>query len=410
MPFFRPKQRRRVTVGVQLGTLTLVGNSSLVLTGTRIAGGAPGSAALKFGSYAGQTDFMGAGPGGDFTGSAYRLCGTNPHQQTVAEIQADLAAAAAQNIVLFWTTCDSPASFGASSAAGFSQANYRQNLLDLDAKTPLIGQAIRGEIAGVRVVCVAGDEPQHAKWSITPPGTGASTWTPTLVNQCCRDHKKLWPGATTAIRTDANRLRFGWDGLPVPVSGYDGLDYCMTQYEGPDLQASRTFAQMIANDRPHAAAINVDVIPTINLWSCGVQTVAVNGVPACWDMAFTGSSNGVIAGTVNGALPSGSGLTDGQQVACATWAANPNKQTAAGSPAQIRSIATQAALDPAIPWLPFWAYPQLGALGLSWAVPLHQRSDIVSALDDAIAICAARATANPLRAIKPVLVGWPAWP
>lgn len=338
------------------------------------------------------------GPGGDTGSPIYRISGIAPLNQSQAATNAEIAIAQSLGIVLFVTTCGSPASFGAAPGPGFNQGQYRNNLLGCDAN-PTLRAALRNQLPGLLVVSVAGDEPQHAKWGAT------STWTPTLVNQCGRDHKTLWPGSIVAFRVDANRLRFGYDGLPVPPA-YDGVDYCMTQYEGPDLQASRSFTTMLLNDRPHAAAINIDVIPALNMWAGGVQTVSINGIPACWDYLDTGSSSGVIAGAVQSPLPGGSGLSQGQQVACATWSANPHKQTLACSPAQIIRVAQEAAADQTIPWLPFWAYP-LSSLGLGWANTLTNRPSYQQAIDDAIDICAARSVAAPLRVPKVAQVGWP---
>jgi hypothetical protein len=411
MVYSRPKQRRRVTIGTQLGTLTIVGGSSLAQAASVIVGSGGGPTSLAFGTYAGQTGFVGVGPSGTPASPIYRTAGLSPLNQGAQANFDEIALAQSQGIVLFVTTSGSPSSFGANSAAGFDQAAYRNNLLTINSNAT-VRAAIMNQLPGLKVVCVAGDEPQHLKWTATAAGSpSASTWTPTLVNQCCRDHKKLWPGSITAMRIDANRLRFGYDGLTPPASGYDGLDYCMTQYEGPDLQASRSFTTMLANDRPHAAAINIDVIPTLNMWAAGVQTVSIGGVPACWDYQDTGSppSSGIIAGSVQAALPGGSGLAQGQQVDCATWGAVVHKQTLACSPAQIIRVATEAAADPLIPWLPFWAYP-VASLGLGWAATLTQRATYQAAINQAINICAARSSAAPLRTPKVALAGWPVWP
>ena len=124
------------------------------------------------------------------------------------------------------------------------------------------------------------------------------------------------------------------------------------------------------------------------------------GVPACWDYLNSGTSSGVIAGSVNGGT---SPFSNGQKVECATWTATPtgSRKTLVASPQWVRQCIDEIAADASAPWFILWTYtiPSMNSDYTNFH-PLQVRSDFVAAYDYAVNKGLARATADALRTPK----------
>jgi hypothetical protein len=217
------------------------------------------------------------------------------------------------------------------------------------------------------------------------------------VNECARYHKqKFGSNCMTVMRADCLKLQAGWDGQATPTGGWTQLDYGVMQYEGPQSQTFKTFAQAYADDKTAGTAINVGCIPAINTWACGVFTT-VDGVAACWDYLNNGTSSGVIAGSVQG---SPSPYTAGQNIDCATWTATPTLQrkTLVGSPVWLRKMIDEVKTDASIPCIPFYANPT--AVIAKPFTALSVRPDWVAAVDYMITEGEARTSFNGWRTPK----------
>lgn len=355
-------------------------------------GGNPMANALRVGPYAGMSNRVGIGPGSDTSGARYNFAGINPHSES--DLEATIAFADANDILLLSVTENSTPNFGSNTSAGFNLQQY-QDQVGWCSQFAFYNDAV----ARGRVLNYIGDECYHDKWKNSQ---GVATWTPDLVNQCGLFHKGLWPNSLTFVRVNPNRLRFGWGGFGPPSGGWTGLDYGWMQYEGPQAQAGLSFATALSQERTDANAINIGCAASLNIWAGGNHTT-VNGINQCWDIdpdnTGSGIHSGVIAGAVQGSGSSGSGLSSGQNLTCSQWSAVANKKTLVASPSWIKNCIDVVYSDLTLPFFALWSYATVEQ-GIGFAVPYQDRADFVSALDYAIAKGLSRPTFSGLRTPK----------
>lgn len=147
---------------------------------------------------------------------------------------------------------------------------------------------------------------------------------PFLVNDCALYHKQLWNNAHTFVRMAADSLASGWNyqataGGPIVFSpappqaymsqvtnrietGWSGLDYGWSQRSGqhnPPFPTTNapvyTMQGYFDNQRQRLAAVNLGMVPGLNLWNGGIFST-LDGVAAIWN---TGQGIGYIAGSTD---------------------------------------------------------------------------------------------------------------
>lgn len=153
-----------------------------------------------------------------------------------------------------------------------------------------------------------------------------STVPPSVLNDLGLLHKSIWPGAVTIARMSSKWFKNGWPningesgGPPAQytsrvtgqkTSGWSGIDYGVSQYDPADQNNGTDLATFYANELTTNQSVNVGVVPGVN-YIDGGNRVLMSGVQPCWDISDSGTSSGVIVGTVNNTLANGTFLNCG---------------------------------------------------------------------------------------------------
>lgn len=244
---------------------------------------------------------------------------------------------------------------------------------------------LRQRIVARGVIGYAHDEPQHPNFN--------GTLSPTLVNQSCLHHKAIWPGIIVAVRVNGETLTEGWDGAPVPGTGWTGIDYGWMQF-GPQHSPAQTFAQAYAAHKALLSSVNLGMIPGLNFIDGG-NTTDVDTVTACWDYAGSGASSGYLVG---GGDPTG--LPDASEWPCGSTSIANNTRVVS-NPAWVRRAVTAAVADADAPCFMLWSHPENGSVvGHARHIALMAQANVRAGLRDAITLGLARVTWNGWRAIK----------
>jgi Carbohydrate family 9 binding domain-like len=316
---------------------------------------------------AGMDGHLRQGPGNDAGAPLYSVYHYNPHQRGLGNMIADIQWADENDVTLIWVTAGSPNSYGASSANGFNLSQYRANL---NALVEVGGATLADAMARHVVLPYIADEPNHTKWNNS---SGQNTFGPAMVNTIGREHKNRWPGCLTFMRILPIHLKEGWDQWS-PLANYDAIDYAWVGHSGQHSRTDVTPLELWNDQLPIATALNMGLGFTLNIWDGGLDD-DLDEVDACWDTRNNGSSNGVIVGTNT------EGVAPGTHLTCAQAAAMGNAlKNRVSSPAWIRRMINRVYDQPAMPFVTFWTYPDLGSL-TPWAETLINRPDFVSALD-----------------------------
>lgn len=359
-------------------------NSSLTNVTKRISsqpdglGGGVLSTALPLGVFSGNPT-LGLGPGGDSGSPKWTAAQYAPQPSTISD---DIDTADANNITLVLTF---PGNKGAWNDAqgNFSYQLYVQRLQRFAKGTPFqqVSDAVADKITDAlnrrRIICYIVDEP-----NITPG------MTPTVVNNMAGEHKALWPGCITAVRTAPSTLKAGFNGGTLPPSGWTNVDYAWAQYSLQHSQPNKTFAQMLSDERTILVQndMNMGLITSLNIWAGG-NHVDLDGVAACWDVRDDGTFSGYIAGTHE--------ANETAEIPCGT---DVTRTSVIASPAWIERYAEVVGADPDIPLALFWNYAP-GTSTDNYA-GWYTRSDYTAAFDYALGVAAARSSFSGWRTAK----------
>jgi hypothetical protein len=350
----------------------------------------PAEAALRFGLFA-MGGRVGQGPGGDTGAPRYPIYYTNA---TPSGINAEIATAAAQGAWLVhipsgsrgrWTHSDDPTAL-CHGPDGTPEGHFVWDCYEASVRRYVGNSTYANAVDQQKVLLYVADEPQI--------GTFGNSFSPELLNDAAMLHKEIWgDNAITLVRVLPSILQSGWDGNP-PVD-YTGIDYGWVQYSGFAHRNNETPIQHFESEKAAAAALNIGIVPSLNLWGAGIQH-DFDGVTGCWDYRDDNVSNGVVQGS-----PAANGFTEGQQIPCATFTATlPNSSNVVASPNWIRHYADTMFEDPDHPFVLAWTWPT-PASGASWGTTYIDRPDYAAALDYAINKFLTRPTANGLRTPKP---------
>lgn len=321
---------------------------------------------------------IGKGPGNDTSGADWSCIQYAP--QTATSISNDIDTADADNVLLIALLAGNKAGYR-DAQGNYSPALYI-NKLDRWVQ-PQVSSTVAAKITDAlnrrRMVVYVVDEPYLN-----------NEFTPTQVNDMGREIKTRWPNALTIVRATPTLMQ-GWGGFPLPVNGYDKIDYMWAQYTNTHAKKGWTYPQLVANERAVIASRNFDVglFGGHNIWAGGLFVNAIDGVASCWDYNNNGSSSGVLIGDRDAGTPNPKVCGD-PTIAQLT--------STLASPAWILKCAQRAAEDPDIPAYAMWQHTT-GNTSSEYDF-LYLRSDYVAAFDAAIAAGAARTSWNGWRTPK----------
>lgn len=362
-------------------------NSPALLTDTRLPAGF-----LNIQSY------LGLGPGGNSTPPIWRLGG---YLARYADVIATIAAADAAGVILLANFSDSRGNWTVAGAPGcltYVPATYESQVRRFTVAggaSAAVAAAITDALARKRMWAYVVDEPKHPSF--------CGSISDAQINQMGLVHKTIWPGCMCVIRTGIDDL-----GSP-PGGGWTGLDYAISQYEGPHfpsfisggVRPQESYATFYAREKAGLAIVNLGMIPGNNLQDGGfwIKTDTNNGVPTCWNyLNDTVPSSGVIMGTLAPTV-----AQRGLGAACSTLPGSAGTRMHC-PPDQIRAFADAVWNDPDAPFVVQWThvYPtfQSDAGAQTRFATLEGRSDFVAAFDYLLDRCNSRPSANALRTPK----------
>lgn len=244
-----------------------------------------------------------------------------------------------------------------------------------------------------------------------------NSFPPFMVNDACLYHKQIWNNAHTFIRMGADFLGAGtgWAyqatvGGPTVIApspppaymslvtnrqetGWSGLDYGWSQRSGqhnlPLGTTQQTMQAYFDDQRTKLAAVNLGMIPGLNLWNGGLFK-DFDGVTGPWD---TGQGFGYLGGSVDDFPftffgPSTS-FTNGRRMVC--------------SPAWLQHWIEIVVTDSQAPFAGIWTNsgPSTSVMD-SRAVALQASAAFVSVLQGGITTFAARTSYTGLRPAKTI--------
>jgi hypothetical protein len=325
-----------------------------------------GGNALRVG-LSGMDGKIGQGPGSNTAQPIYRYLQVLSQPSSV---DADIALADQLDIVLMispartrglWTV--GPNCSGPGAPGSFVWSCYEAQVRNFQSDT-MFARAV----AQRRVLLYVADEPNISSFN--------GTFTPALTNQAALLHKSIWPTGLTFVRITPSLMQTGWDNSgPLNAADWTGVDYGWVQYSGFTMRQGIKPQEQLATEKTIAMTLNIGVTASLNLWGAGISS-DFDGVTACWDHdRDSGTPIGVVVGTSANLPP---GMSEGDFIPCSSIPANINNVMA--NPDWIRHYADVMFQDPALPFAGLWTWPHPG-VGVDWAEPYIDRTDLVSALD-----------------------------